>query len=192
MEALLKGAVIGFSVAAPPGPNAALCMSRTLVGGRRAGLRCGLGAATAHAVYAVLAVLGVGRASGFLSTATGGIRLAGGLLLVGLGVRLALTPWSAERRSPTGAYATTLALGLVNPLTLLYFAAALALGVFPPGTGALVVAGVFAGSAAWWTALTSGVAAVGHRLDERRIVWINRLASAAIAGFGVLAVASAI
>jgi putative LysE/RhtB family amino acid efflux pump len=192
MEAILKGALIGLSVAAPPGPNAALCMSRTLVGGRRAGFRCGLGAATAHAVYATLAVVGVGRASGLLTASAGAIRLAGGVILVALGVRLGLKPAPQEARSPAGTYALTLAVGLVNPLTLLYFAAALALGAFPAGTGGFAVAGVFAGSAAWWTALASGVAALGHRLEEHRLARITRLASVAIAGFGLFAVASAL
>ncbi len=59
METLLTGALLGLSVAVPPGPNAAICVSRTLAAGRRAGLRCGLGVASAHAFHATLAVAGL-------------------------------------------------------------------------------------------------------------------------------------
>ncbi len=68
METLLTGALIGLSVAIPPGPNAAMCISRTLAAGRGVGLRCGLGAASAHVVYAALAVVGVGRASSWFAS----------------------------------------------------------------------------------------------------------------------------
>ena len=192
METLLKGVVIGFSIAAPPGPNAALCMTRTLRGGRGAGLRCGMGAATAHAFYAALAVIGVGRATRLATAGTGTIRLAGGLLLVVLGVRLSIAPSARKAAWAAGAYVETLVVGLVNPLTFLAFAAAIALGSFPHRSGTLVVAGVFAGSAVWWAALTSGVAALGQRLDERTLTRVNRLACAAITGFGAVAVVSAI
>ena len=48
---LVKGLVIGFSIAAPVGPIGVLCIRRTLAEGRLSGLLSGLGAATADAVY---------------------------------------------------------------------------------------------------------------------------------------------
>ena len=193
MEALAAGAVIGLSVAAPPGPNAMVCISRTLAGGRGAGFRCGLGAASAHAVYATVAVLGAGRASGVLAAGHDAIGVVGGLVLVGLGVRLGLAPTSqAVAPSPTRAFALTLLVGLANPLTLLYFAAAVTLGAVPDDGGTQVVAGVFVGSALWWTLLASGVAALGNRLDARWLAVAGRVAAGAIVGFGVLAVVTAL
>ena len=47
---LLRGLVIGFSIAAPVGPIGVLCIRRTLAEGRASGLVSGLGAATADAV----------------------------------------------------------------------------------------------------------------------------------------------
>lgn len=64
---LLQGALIGLTVAVPPGPNAAVCMSRTLTAGRRVRLRCRLGAASTHACCAALAGAVVARASRALS-----------------------------------------------------------------------------------------------------------------------------
>jgi putative LysE/RhtB family amino acid efflux pump len=192
MNTLCMGVLLGLSIAVSSVPNAAICVSRTLAAGRKVGFRCGLGGATAHAIYASLAVIGAGRASGLLDRSTLALHIVGGVLLVVLGLRLARTGPLPTSRSTTRAYATTLAFSLGNPLTILYFAAAMAAGVIPAGTGPLVVVGVFAGSAAWWRVLTSVTAAVQRHLDERRLGWANRLTASAIGGFGGMAMATAL
>ena len=192
MNTLCMGLLLGLSIAVPPGPNAAICMSRTLAAGRKVGFRCGLGVATAHAIYASLAVVGAGRVSGLLDRSTFALHIVGGVLLVALGLRLAHTGPVPTSCSMTGAYVTTLAFSLGNPLTILYFAAAMATGAISAGTGPLVVVGVFVGSTAWWGVLTSVTAAVERHLDERRLGWANRLTASAIGGFGVMAMATAL
>ena len=47
---LLKGLLLGFSIAAPVGPIGGLCIRRTIAEGRASGLVSGLGAATADAL----------------------------------------------------------------------------------------------------------------------------------------------
>lgn len=189
MEALLSGVVIGLSIAVPPGPNAALCMGQTLAAGRGAGVRAGFGAASAHAVYATLAVVGVGRASELVARDGAAVRLLAGIALVGLGLRMELT--RARRRAPsTRAFAATLALGLANPLTLLYFTAVVALGAMPSGAATLVILGVFAGSALWWIILAYSVAALGRRLGDHALARANRAVAAGIAAFGGIAIVS--
>jgi putative LysE/RhtB family amino acid efflux pump len=192
MNTICMGVLLGLSIAVPPGPNAAICMSRTLAAGRKVGFRCGLGAAIAHAVYASLAVAGVDRASGLLDRSTFTLHIAGGLLLVALGLRLGRTRPVPASRSTSRAYVTTLAVGLGNPLTILYFAAAMTAGAIPAGSGALLVVGVFAGSAAWWCVLASATAAVHRYVNERRLGLVNRLTASAIGGFGVMTVAAAL
>ena len=192
MNTLCMGVLLGLSIAVPPGPNGAICMSRTLAAGRKIGFRCGLGAASAHAIHASLAVVGVDRASGLLDSSTFALHLAGGLLLVALGLRLGRTAPAPTSSSTSRAYVTTLAVGLGNPLTVLYFAAATAAGAIPAGTGPLVVVGVFAGSAAWWGVLTSVTAAVQRHLNERRLGWANRLTASAVGGCGVISMISAL
>ena len=115
--------------------------------------------ATAHAIYATLAVVGADRASGLLDRRTFALHIAGGVLLVALGLRLARIGPLTTSRSTTRPYVTTLAIGLGNPLTILYISGAMASGAISAGTGPLVILGVFAGSAAWWGALTSVTAA---------------------------------
>lgn len=63
---LIKGFVIGFSIAAPVGPIGILCIQRTLSGGGVQGLVTGLGAATADALYGFIAAFGLTFISNFL------------------------------------------------------------------------------------------------------------------------------
>ncbi len=49
---LVKGAGIGFAVAAPVGPIGVLCIRTTLERGRIAGFCAGLGAAVADTIFA--------------------------------------------------------------------------------------------------------------------------------------------
>ena len=192
MNTLWMGVVLGLSIAVPPGPNAAICMSRTLAAGRKVGFRCGLGVATAHAIHTSLAVVGADRASGLLDRSAFALHIVGGVLLVALGLRLARTRPLPTSGSTARPYVTTLAIGLGNPLTILYIAAAMAAGAIPAGPGPLVVVGVFAGSAAWWGVLTSLTAAVHRYFNEGRLRCLNRLTASAIGGFGVMTVAAAL
>lgn len=78
---LLKGLVIGFSIAAPVGPIGVLCIRRTLVQGRLYGFISGLGAASADAIYGAIAGFGLTFISNFLVEQQTWLRLIGGLFL---------------------------------------------------------------------------------------------------------------
>ena len=54
-----KGLMIGISIAAPVGPIGLLCIQRTLVQGRIFGLVSGIGAASADALYGIIAGFGL-------------------------------------------------------------------------------------------------------------------------------------
>src|SRR4026207_2057232 len=57
---LLKGVLVGILIAVPAGPVGVLCIRRTIFHGRLAGFLSGLGAATADAVFGVIAGVGPG------------------------------------------------------------------------------------------------------------------------------------
>lgn len=63
---LLRGIVIGFSIAAPVGPIGVLCIRPTLAHGRTTGLVSGLGAAAADALYGCVAGFGLTFVSNLL------------------------------------------------------------------------------------------------------------------------------
>jgi threonine/homoserine/homoserine lactone efflux protein len=186
-----------LAIAAPVGPIGLLCIRRTLAEGRLLGLVSGLGAATADGFYGSVAGFGLTSISGLLVGQQVWLRLIGGAFLCYLGVRIftsrpATETVSATYRSLGSAYASTLALTLTNPLTILSFAAIFAgLGVAGQRhgfaqAGALVL-GVFLGSAIWWCLLSGLVGLYRSRLTPRRLRWINRISGVAIAGFGVVA-----
>ena len=88
---LLKGLVIGLSIAATVGPMSMLCIQRTLERGRLIGMLSGLGIATADGLYALIAGLGLTAIMHLLISQQLWIRLIGGLFLVYLGLKTILT-----------------------------------------------------------------------------------------------------
>jgi threonine/homoserine/homoserine lactone efflux protein len=197
---LLKGLLIGFSIAAPVGPIGVLCIRRTLAQGRAAGLISGLGAASADAIYGCIAGFGLTFISGLLISQQGWLKLIGGAFLCYWGVRTLLSQ-PAERAAAgdaiglAGAYASTFFLTLTNPTTILSFVAVFAgMGLASMGgdyaAALLLVLGVFCGSALWWLLLSGGVGLLRGRFDVHAMRWVNRLSGGVITVFGLLALAS--
>lgn len=199
MDVLLffRGLVIGFCIAAPVGPIGVLCIRRTLMQGRWMGLLTGLGAATADAMYGAIAGFGLTFISSVLVGQAGWLQLIGGLFLCYLGVRIWLEQPADEAASASGktllgAYASTVFLTLTNPATILSFVAVFAgLGLasaqYDYGAAAILVLGVFLGSALWWLLLSGGVSLLRHRFKLNHLRWLNRLSGIVILVFGILA-----
>ncbi len=211
MHSVIKGMVLGVLVAAPVGPIGILCIQRTLSYGWRIGLLTGLGAASADGLYAAIAAFGLNSVVGSLATIEPIIRVLGGILVLWMGA----TIWRSEpatqpaqgKRSDLGAYGSTIALTLANPLTILSF-----IGLF--GASGIVVTesstepilshsthtvmllspgglaiGVLLGSACWWLLLSSVVQLL--RLRQLPLHWlqrINRLSGALLVLLGLLAI----
>jgi threonine/homoserine/homoserine lactone efflux protein len=199
---LLRGFLLGFAVAASPGPIFFLCVRRTLAQGRLTGLLSGLGVATADGFYAAIATFGVAVLATAFVSARRPLAIVGGVILVLLGARILMERRQAAEAPPavTGrglawAYVSTLGLTITNPATIISFAAlAATLGL---GTGgslvrpALVVVGVLLGSAAWWCILVLGASMLRTRLGPQVVGWISTVSGLAIAVLGILAVISA-
>ncbi len=197
MEFLTRGLLIGLAIAMPVGPIGVLCIRRTLSDGLLSGLISGLGAATADALYGSIAAFGLTIISDPLLGHQSWLRLGGGLFLVSLGIKTFLANPSGQAGALDGrgffpAYATTFFLTLTNPLTILSFMAIFAgLGLGQADSdrtaAAMMVLGVFIGSALWWMALSVGLSLFRHRLGQRAMRWINQVAGATILAFGLLA-----
>jgi len=78
---LIKGLVLGFSIAAPVGPIGLLCLRRGLEKGFWAAFSSGLGAATADACYGLLGAFGLAAVCAILLGHALWLRLFGGLFL---------------------------------------------------------------------------------------------------------------
>src|SRR3954469_18507984 len=191
---LLKGAVIGFAVAAPVGPIGILCIRTTLERGRIAGFAAGVGAAVADAIYGTIGVLGVTAISGVIEAQRFWLELGGGIFVIGFGIHLGLTRPNYQNNDeiPVSLFADflkTLLLTLANPSTILTFMAIFA-GV-PAAAGAaeleavpVIVLGVLLGSAAWWLTLSQGVGFIRHRISEQALKWMNWAAGILLVAFG--------
>jgi threonine/homoserine/homoserine lactone efflux protein len=200
---LLRGFILGFVIAASPGPIFFLCLRRTLTRGWQTGLVSGVGVASADAFYAALAAFGIGAISTFLVGEGRWLALIGGTVLVVLGVRTLLErPKPVEPSAPGNgsglawAYASTLGLTIANPSTIISFAALVAslrIGL-TSGLQApiLLVLGVFAGSAAWWLVLTGLGSGLRARVTPKVVRGISTVSGLAIAALGLLAVVSAL
>ena len=59
LSLLVRGTILGFSIAAPVGPIGVLVIRESMTAGRKAGLLTGLGAATADGFYGLIGGLGL-------------------------------------------------------------------------------------------------------------------------------------
>lgn len=148
-----------------------------------------------------MAAFGVSAVANVMTGQRAWLELAGGAALIVLGVRALLVPPSSSLDSRTSAtaggllaaYASTLALTITNPATIISFAAvSAALGLGGSGGGFLLpgslVVGVLAGSAAWWLVLASAAAALRTRITPRALRVLGGASAVAFLAFGLVAV----
>jgi threonine/homoserine/homoserine lactone efflux protein len=197
---LMQGILIGLVVAVPVGPLGLLCISRALMLGPACGLFSGLGVATADALAAGIAALGITLISGLLSEYQLLLRLLGGAFLCFLGYKICTA--EPATRGPTvnvngllSAYATTFLLTFSNPVTILSFVAIYAGWHVPSLDGHYVAAatltvGVFTGSALWWVGLFIGLTTFHAKFNLRFLFWVHRVSGLIIAGFGIIVLLS--
>jgi threonine/homoserine/homoserine lactone efflux protein len=197
MSLFVKGLIVGFCLAAPVGPIAAICVQRTISKRWLSGIVSGLGAAAADAVYGTVAAFGATIISEFLISEHEWLQRVGGVILLLLGARLLLMHPierkrnGAQNRGLAGDFFSTFVLTLTNPMTFVAFAAIFA----TMGIGAVrgepmltieLVGGVFAGSAAWWIILSTGAFGLRRHFDFRRLVFVNRATGVFVIAVGLV------
>jgi threonine/homoserine/homoserine lactone efflux protein len=194
---LLAGALLGLSLAAPPGPMNALIAEEAVTRGWRAGVAAGLGAMAADACFFLLAVAGVttvvDRVAGLRSALVG----AGGLLMVYFAYRtLRRARGPFETADSTGtSFAAAFALAFTNPYQITWWLTA-GVALLDPGRvsvaghslpatdGALTVAGFFVGILLWVTAFPAALRAAGERVAALGR-WVAYASALLLAWFGV-------
>jgi len=187
----LAGVIAGYGIAVPVGAVGALIATLSARESLRVGAAAGLGAATADGIYALIAVAGGAAIAGIVAPIATPLRWAGALAL------LAFAGWTAvgavrrhgrpvaERGRPVGvlrAYLSITGLTLLNPATVVYFAALVLGGT---GGGVWFVAGAFLASASWQLLIAGGGSLVGRLLTGPR----GRLATALTSSVVIAALA---
>jgi threonine/homoserine/homoserine lactone efflux protein len=180
---LAAGLVAGFGVAMPMGPVAVYLVTLTAHTSVRVGTAAALGIATVDAGYALIATVAGSAVVRVLRPVLPVLHWTAAAILLALGVWMALGALTdrvgsasaivAQRMSAARAYVQLSALTLVNPSTVVYFAA-LVVGLRPLSgyapafvSGVVFVAAVFVASASWQLLLTGGGVLVGRRLVSR-------------------------
>ncbi len=191
----LQGLMIGFSLAAPVGPMATLCIQRTLIQGLSFGLLTGIGIAVADGVYGLVAALGLTAVSDFLIAYRGLLGVVGGLFLLWLGFKTLRTPakpvgsLDAQRTSRLSAFSSAFVLTLTNPMTILtYIAIFSSMAITTDGSnlsGLVLISAILTGSFAWWVFLCGLVSMIRHRLPAKTMCWINIGSGVILIAFGL-------
>ena len=176
VETLAAGVLLGFSLAAPPGPMNALIAANTVHRGRGAGTLTGLGALSADAVLGFL-VLGLG-ASRWLAPYRTELDLLGAGVLCLFAFKI-LRPRAAPA-APVGSmrspYLLGLGLGISNPYQILWWLTA-GLALVATG-GAVLLLGLFGAIGVWIVSFPLGL----HWISARR----PRVQQSLTVGSGVL------
>lgn len=193
-EFLLKGLIIGFSIAAPVGPIGILCIRRTLEYGKLAGVVSGLGAATADGIYGLIASLGLTVLTSVLINQQFWFQIIGGIFLGYLGGKTYKSKPSnilakGKKKQNMKAFVTTFFLTITNPMTILSFIALFSgLGIANSNidiiTKLVFVFGVFSGSVLWWLFLSIIVNLLKNRINEFSLI-INKTSGLILLSFSL-------
>ncbi len=191
---MLAGLLAGYGIAVPVGAIGALLVGLAARTGWRVSVAAALGVATADGAYAALAVFGGQSVAEVLEPVSTPLHWAAGVVLLVIAGR---TAWGARKRgagpsvlaaSPARAYLALLGLTLLNPATVVYFAALVLGGAADAGGGVALAAAVFVlaaflASASWQVLLAAGGALLGRVLTSERGRLATALLSSALVAY---------
>ncbi|MFJ8591873.1 LysE/ArgO family amino acid transporter [Streptomyces sp. NPDC093598] len=191
--ALVAGLLAGYGIAVPVGAVGTYLVSLTARTSLRTGVCAALGVATADGLYALAATLGGTALASALRPVLGPLRWVCVLVLLALaawGAVTALREYRGHRLAtrsapappgPARAYLGLLGITLLNPTTVIYFAALVlgsqATGPAGPLEQGVFVLAAFAASASWQVLLAGSGALLGRALTGHR----GRLVTALVA-----------
>jgi arginine exporter protein ArgO len=174
---VISGLLAGYGIAMPVGAIALFLIRLGAAACLCIAAAAGLGAASVDGGFAAAAVTGGARLARPIAAIADPLRAAAATVLVIVAVLLAVAAVRRYRaastaprltlRTPLRAYATLASVTVLNPLTMVYWAA-LVLGqqtstaALTPAQAAAFVAAVFAASASWQLILVSGGALIGR------------------------------
>ncbi len=177
MSTFLTGALAGYGIAIPVGPIAVLIVQVGIRCGWRCAASAASGAATADFTFAIAAVAGGAAIGGLIDSVEGPFRVISALVLLVMAVsvyRSSRRPLDtdvdpvANRKEYAATFAKFLGLTIVNPPTVIYFAAFIVgLGLaddLSAGQAVAFVAGAFIASLSWQLVLATVGAVAGSRL----------------------------
>ncbi|MEU3839330.1 LysE family transporter [Streptomyces sp. NPDC028635] len=200
--ALVAGLLAGYGIAMPVGAVAAYLVALTARTSLRVGAGAALGVATADGLYALNSVIAGSALAPAIESVTVPLRWASAVVLAALASRSAVTAIVRYRKrqvgagpdrelmSPVGAYLALLGVTMMNPVTVIYFAALVMAGqgttMSARGDQVVFVLAAFMASASWQLFLAGGGALLGRALTGPR----GRLCTALVSSTVILGLAA--
>jgi arginine exporter protein ArgO len=196
-SSFLAGVLAGYGIAIPVGAISVLIIETALRRGFAAGFAAGAGAATVDGFYALIAALAGAAVAGMLEPLAPELRALSAVVLMAIGIR-GLVLLRARRNGRTTlrelppslirTYATFVALTVINPMTVVYFAA-LILGLPAIGSGPVdkvaFIVGALLASGSWQTLLAVVGSLFHQRLSDRLRVGVTVAGNLIILGFAL-------
>lgn len=190
----LRGVLIGLLFGVPAGAVGAMTVQRTWNYGIKAGLLTGFGSSVADCIYACVGAFGLTVISEFLLKYQTVINLAGGGLVMYMGLHLLLSKKKPDEiPSVSGRIKTFLSsflVGITNPVAILTFLFAFSYFGISGDTnliqGICLVIGVFLGTYLWWTALSVIVGILKGRQKKDHLQIMNRIFGVILCLFGMV------
>lgn len=189
-----RGVLIGLLFGVPAGAVGAMTVQRTWNYGIKAGFLTGLGSSIADCIYACVGAFGLTVISEFLLKYQTVINLAGGGLVLYMGLHLLLSKKKPDEiPSVCGRIKTFLSsflVGITNPAAVLTFLFAFSYFGISGDTnliqGVYLVIGVFLGTYLWWTALSVIVSILKGRQKKDHLQIMNRIFGVILCLFGMV------
>ncbi len=189
MTYFLYGSFIGFAIGISVGPNAILCLHRSMAHGAWAGIATGIGASIAHILFASIAIFGLHFVQPFFATYGDWIRLIGSVIILFIAVHIGRTPVKIDGRNKqltnhASSFLTAFLITLSGPLSIASYAVFIAflnVRITTIFQSIRFLIGVFVGNLAWWIPLSIG-SSYFHRLFQSKYVRYINLGAAFLLG----------
>lgn len=207
VQDIIKAVIVGVAASAPVGPIAILVIQKTLCKGFKPGFVTSLGATVVDTLYAAVAIFALAIVQDFIEGNSVPIFIAGGLVVIALGLSMALSnpfrKMKSEDASVSGSdvsakdFLSACAMGFSNPgaIAVIFFLMAF-FGIaearpkdwsfFP------IILGIAGGSVLYWLGLTWLLEKFRRQFNMRTLIWINRTTGAIVIVLGIATLAEGI
>jgi threonine/homoserine/homoserine lactone efflux protein len=199
---ILKSLLLGFFFTLPLGPIGLMCLRKILQFGRLYGFIFGLSQVFIIFIYSIITILSLGWFSDLLIKYQFWIRLIGGLMLIGFGIKVFFTISSMVAKKDISKkrfisdLLSIVGLMVISPQVFLVFLAFFsALGLYQASTflGHFeVILGILIGSIFSWALVCVCFAGYKKNATQKVMTWINRSAGIFLVVFGVVVCISAL